>query len=136
MYNDHLSSLQVQSKFKDLEIEYPVWKRILWGLPPGELSFILRASSPTPVNLARWRIQTDPKCPLCGDRRATSQHIINSCQTALNQGRYTWRHDSILYHLVTTLWAYVSTGSTVYVDLEDYIELPPIPPPQSLLTST
>ena len=33
-------------------------------------------------------------------RRATTQHILNGCKVALNQGRYTWRHDSVLNRLV------------------------------------
>ena len=125
-YSNHLSSLQVRSKLQaslDLEIEAPVWKRILWGLPPGQLSYILRPSSdtlPTPMNMLRWRIQTDPKSLLSGDRRAKTQHILNGCPTALNQGCYTWRHDSDLYHLVIAIQLYIPAGSTVYADLDSY----------------
>ena len=27
-------------------------------------------------------------------------HILNACSTSLNQGRFTWRHDSVLQKLV------------------------------------
>ena len=96
-WDNHLDSLTVQSKFKDiiaLEPDCKVWNRILSGLPAGHLSFILKAGAdciPTPLNLRRWKFQTDPKCPLCSLPLPTSAHILNQCPTALNQGRYTWR---------------------------------------------
>jgi hypothetical protein len=83
-----------------------VWHRIMFGLPTGQLSFLLRAvidTLPTPVDLQRWRIQTDPSCPLCGVRLCTMHHILNCCPVSLNQGRYTWRHDSVLRQLVSLL---------------------------------
>ena len=48
----------------------------------------------TPLNPARW--QVDPKCPLCGNPRPTTAHVLNGCQRALKQGRFSWRHDCIL----------------------------------------
>ena len=70
--------------------------------------------------MARWKIQIDSKCPLCGYLRCTTKHILNGCQTALTQGRYTWRHDSILYELVSTLQRNVPEGSKVYADLDGF----------------
>ena len=71
IWDAQLERLKVQSKFQDiiaLESDCPSWNRIISGLPSGQLSFLLRAGSdtlPTPLNLARWRIQADPRCPLC-----------------------------------------------------------------------
>ena len=105
-WDRHLDSLQVQSKFKDivaLEDATHLWKKISnHGLNAGQLSFTLKAGSdtlPTPVNLHRWKIQVGAKCQLCGSPRPTSSHVLNGCPVALNQGRYTWRHDSVLSHL-------------------------------------
>ena len=42
----------------------------------------------------------DPSCPLCSSKTPTINHILNFCPTALNQGRLTWRHDSVLSKLV------------------------------------
>ena len=47
-WNSSLEKLSVQRKFRDvcsLERENRVWNRIMDGLPPGQLSFILRAAS-------------------------------------------------------------------------------------------
>ena len=70
---DKLDSLNVQCKFKDaasLKMSTRLWNRLLLGFHPGQLSFVLRASSdtlPTPINLQRWRIQTSSKCQLCNN---------------------------------------------------------------------
>ena len=67
-WDSNLDKVTVQRKFSDacsLEKENSVWNRILDGLPPGQLSFILRAASdtlPTPLNLRRWRLRVDSKC--------------------------------------------------------------------------
>ena len=77
-WNDKkLSELTVQSKFTDiteLESQNNVWKRIQKGMPAGQLSFLLRASSdtlPTPLNLRQWRLKPDAKCPFCSNQWPT-----------------------------------------------------------------
>jgi len=60
---NHLQTLSVQCKFEDsakLEATYGTWNHLLSGFHPGQLSFLLRASSDTllaSVNLRRWHIQ-------------------------------------------------------------------------------
>ena len=125
-WNNHLESLAVQSKFLDitaLEQESRVWSRIMFGLPAGQLSFIIRAgvdTLPTPANLHRWKIQSDPSCTNCGNRPCTVNHVLNHCSTALNQGRYTWRHDSVLSHLVKILKSHLPSDNIIYADLPGY----------------
>ena len=89
------------------------WRRLIHGLDDGELRFNLRALTntfSTPDNLRRWgQSEVDPACPLWG-RPATLRHILNSCSVALHQGRYTWRHDSVLQVLqrhLTSFWKHV-----------------------------
>ena len=45
----------------------------------------------------------DLECSLCGSNNPTLKHILNGCYTALQQGRYTWRHDKILKCITTCL---------------------------------
>jgi hypothetical protein len=74
------------------------WKSQLLNLPRGITKFFLNAIAdtlPTNSNLRRWKIKTSDKCSLCGNKE-TLHHILNHCKTMLDQGRYTWRHDSIL----------------------------------------
>ena len=70
----------------------------IWKYEPLRFSFLLRSVYdllPSPANLCRWGLTTDPKCSLC-DKPGTLDHVLLSCSTALTQGRYRWRHDSVL----------------------------------------
>ena len=103
-----------------LEQESQVWKRIRDGLHVGQLSFILRAASdtlPTPLNLRHWKIQCGAKCSLCGNSRPAVAHILNSCPVALQQGRYTWRHDCVLSTITSALRCHIPAETTIYADL-------------------
>ena len=77
----------------------------IWHYEPLRLKFLLRSVYdllPSPVNLHRWGLVDDPKCQLC-DKPGTMQHTLSSCQTALTQGRYRWRHDRVLKELADIL---------------------------------
>ena len=125
----------------ELEAETKVWKRIVDGLPAGQLSFILRCSSdtlPTPTNLRRWKIQMSARCKLCDAPQATALHILNGCKQALEDGRYSWRHDSVLQKIVSGLRSLLPTSTAIFADLPHFRadESPPATvPPQLLCTS-
>ena len=120
-WDAQLDGLQVQSKFKDivtLESDCPVWNRIISGIPSRQMPFVLCAGSdtlPMPLNLARWKIQSNPRCPLCSVRNPTTLHILNGCVSALNQGRYTWRHDSVLSCIASWLTPTLGEDKCMYV---------------------
>ena len=97
-----------------------MWFRIITSLPAGQLSFLLRAGIdclPTPVTLSRWRYQCDSSCKLCHYSSCTVHHILNCCPASLNQGRYTWRHDSVLRCLYNTLQSHFLPDTEIYADL-------------------
>ncbi|XP_069139210.1 uncharacterized protein [Argopecten irradians] len=88
----------------DTEPRVLSWTEI-WKYPQFQLYFLLRSVYdvlPTPANLHRWDLVETPDCPLCG-QRGTLQHILTSCQVALSQGRYTWRHNQVLRELADVL---------------------------------
>ena len=143
-WNSHLHKLTVQKKFSDvcvLERDTNVWSRIMGGLPAGQLSFILRAASdtlPTPLNLARWRYKTDSSCNLCRSPTPTTLHILNACPVSLFQGRYTWRHDSVLNKIILFLQQHLAGQGMLYGDLDGFrvTNNPPTTvPPNILITS-
>ncbi|XP_057310634.1 uncharacterized protein LOC130648598 [Hydractinia symbiolongicarpus] len=77
------------------------WKSLL-AMPPNLLSFCLSSTYdvlPFPSNLRHWRICTESFCFLCGKQVCTTAHILGACKTALTQGRFTFRHDSVLREL-------------------------------------
>ena len=140
-HGDRLMGLSVQTKIlsvAELEDVNKVWKRVLQGLPAGQLSFLLRAGTdtlPTPLNLRRWRLKMDPRCPLCGNRQPTIHHILSNCSEALQQGRYTWRHDCALKVLARGIKDHLDPDTVLYADLPGMrtSENPPATIPDNIL---
>ena len=85
------------------------WKSLL-AMPPNLLSFCLNSTYdvlPSPSNLKRWRISSEACCNLCGKQICTTAHVLSACKTALTQGRYTFRHDSVLRELLAAITKFV-----------------------------
>ena len=95
-------SLQVQSdwtNWDDLIQMDMKWNEMMYGYSPSLLSFWLNSiqnTLPDPINLRRWGKQKTADCTLCRWKNCNLRHIICSCRVALEQGRISWRHDSIL----------------------------------------
>ena len=92
------------------------WNSLIYSIPQELLKFLLSSTHnvlPTSDNLRRWgKTVVDLKCCLCGFSNPTLKHILNGCSMALKQGRYTWRHDSILQHLVEDLKSFVGCANS------------------------
>ncbi|KAK3764362.1 hypothetical protein RRG08_039958 [Elysia crispata] len=74
---------------------------VIWHMPPLWISFLIRSVYdllPSNTNLVRWGKKEDPSCPLCQGRQST-YHVLSSCEIALSQGRYTWRHNRVFRNL-------------------------------------
>ena len=107
----------------------------MFGLPEKQLSFLLHAGCdtlPTLMNLSRWNIITNPKCALCQTLQPTTNHILTGCSVALFQGRYTWRHDSVLQVFVHGLQKHLPEFFKLYADLPGY--LASVSPPSTIPT--
>jgi hypothetical protein len=79
------------------------WNEMMYGFSPSMLSFWLNSiqnTLPDPTNLRRWGKQKTADCTLCRWKNCTLIHILCSCKVALEQGRISWRHDSILTAIV------------------------------------
>ncbi|XP_065896220.1 uncharacterized protein [Dysidea avara] len=141
----HLNQLTVQCKFLDsarLETSCRTWNKLMTGFHPGQLSFLLRASSdtlPTAVNLRRWHIQCGAKCTLCDSNRPTTAHILGGCPIALSQQRYTYRHNQVLFTLISQLITLFSDCQmvSVYADLQGhrFNDSPPETIPSNVLVT-
>ena len=67
----------------------------------GTLKFYLNSVTntlPTGNNLLQWGKATSDHCKLCKNRETTF-HVLYGCKVSLEQGKYTWRHDSILKYI-------------------------------------
>src|SRR3984885_11851233 len=73
----------------------------IWKMAPVRLSYIIRSMYdllPSAANLVKWGKTNDDKCPLCQEKQ-TLEHVLSACKVSLAQGRYTWRHNKVLYEL-------------------------------------
>ena len=59
-------------------------------------------------------------CGVCGTQRQTQLHMLANCSVAATEGRYTWRHDSILFTLLQFLSQLSLYGFELYGDLDEY----------------
>ena len=97
------------------------WKTIIYRVPKGVMSFACRAATnslATPDNLPRWGRIVDSRCKLCTHSPCTLGHLLSNCKVALDQGRFTYRHDQILECLLKTLAAPGLEGLSFHSDLE------------------
>ena len=75
-------------------------------MPPNLLSFCLGATYnvfPSPENLKRLHLASESRCFLCHKYVCTISYILGACKVSLEQGRFTFRHDSVLQYLVLVL---------------------------------
>ena len=87
------------------------------------MSFAARLSTnslASPDNLRRWGKQKMGICPLCASPNATLAHITNMCTVALNQGRFTWRHNSVLLQIASTVKSLATGETEVFSDLPSF----------------
>ena len=74
-----------------------------------------KSSLPTNANLARWRKIASENCSLCGIKQ-TQRHVVSFCSSALNNGRFTCRHNSVLYTICQHLSSLMKNGNKLYAD--------------------
>ena len=122
-WNEKVSKLTVQGEFVKLLIEEQesiTWQSIARGLPRNIMAFSIRLATDSlasPANLRRWGKRVLATCPLCSCPQGTLAHIINFCPVSLNQGRMTWRHDSVLNHMFSEIKKEAPEGIEIYSDL-------------------
>ena len=75
-------------------------------------------SLPTPKNMKRWGLSSSADCSFCFSPE-TLLHVISGCKEYLNEGRFTWRHNSVLNFIASSLTCV--KGSALYVDLPGFI---------------
>ena len=71
-------------------------------------------------NLKRWGKRVSDRCPFCGNTQ-TLLHILSNCQVALNQGRYTWRHNSVLANVIHLIRPNLVQGLELFSDLPGFL---------------
>ena len=98
-----------------------LWSTVQQSLPRNIFNFsikYLNNTLPTRKNLYKWSISQSSSCSFCLQSE-TLQHVISSCSSYLDEGRYTWRHNSVLLFLANTFSSFKQC--TVYADLPSFL---------------
>ena len=98
------------------------WKASIFQVPRGVMAFAVRAGTntlATPDNLARWGRPVNKTCIMEGcNATCTLGHLLSGCAKSLD--RYTFRHDSVLMHLLDTINKRKKEGVRVFADLNGW----------------
>ena len=60
------------------------------------------------------------RCTFCGNIQ-TLAHILSNCNVALDQGRLTWRHNSVLSNIIALIRPHLVTGMHLFSDLPGFM---------------
>ena len=114
-------SLVIEALWKfSMPASKPIWQKVLNTFPKNIYSFCIRYLNNTlanATNMYKWGRVECPLCPLCRSPQ-TLGHVMGGCKEQLNNGRYNWRHDSVLMNLTRSIIP--STNSEIYADIEGY----------------
>ena len=98
------------------------WRSFMWDVPQGVLRFAINAginTLPSLDNLKRWGKRVSDRCSFCGNTQ-TLAHILSNCSVALDQGRFTWRHDSVLSSIINLVRPHLMQGMILFSDMPGY----------------
>ena len=100
------------------------WKSFIWSVPRGVAKFTINAglnTLPSGDNLKRWGKRTSDLCGICNNhKKQTLAHILSYCNISLEQGRYTWRHDSVLSSIIGSIREDLNDGFQLFSDLDGF----------------
>ena len=75
-----------------------LWSTVQQNMPKNIFNFMIKYVNNTLAtrkNLFKWSLSDSPSCSFCLHPE-TLQHVVSSCRSYLEDGRYTWRHNSVL----------------------------------------
>ena len=90
------------------------------NLPANILNFTIKYLNntlPNHKNLSLWKLYHSSDCQFCLLPEMLL-HVVAGCKVYLQQGRYTWRHNSVLNFLATSLKAV--DRSSLYADIPGF----------------
>ena len=98
-----------------------LWSSVQSKLPKGIFNCTVRYinnSLPTRKNLVKWGLSSSPDCSFCSCPESLL-HVISGCKAYLDEGRFTWRHNSVLNFITSSLLNV--ERSKLHVDLPGFI---------------
>ena len=83
-----------------------LWIEVRDILPSNIYNFTNRYMNNTLAtlkNMVLWGKATMDTCLACKENSQSLLHVVSGCKVHLQQGRYTWRHNSILATLLSSI---------------------------------
>ena len=102
----------IQPKFIKL------WSDVHHSMPKSIFNFAIRFLNNALANrsnMVLWGQTDDSRCTFCKEHE-TLLHVIAGCKEYLDQGRYTWRHNSVLSFIARTLSSLKNVSLCVDLD--------------------
>ena len=99
------------------------WQKVCEELPQNILVFVRKAiilQLANNTNLFRWKRLLLNASGLCNTNKQTQLHVLNNGPEAVHNGRYTWRHETILFTISHYLTALENIGFELFADLADF----------------
>ena len=75
---------------------------------------------PSLDNLKRWGKRVCDRCPFCRNTQ-TLHHILSNCSVALDQGRYTWRHNCVLSNIISLIRPVLNPDTRLFSDIPGFL---------------
>ena len=79
---------------------------------------LLYNTLPTRKNLVKWGTAPTSECSYCLEQESLL-HVVAGCKSYLNEGRFTWRHDSVLNFIASIIKSVKACN--IYADLPGFI---------------
>ena len=98
-----------------------LWSKTQSKLPTNIFNFTIKYLNNSPAtrkNLYQWNLSSTSDCSSCFQPESFL-HVVAGCKTYLDQGRFTWRHNSAVNFLAQIFQAI--RPSKLYVDLPAYL---------------
>ena len=95
-----------------------LWSTVQQNRPRNIFNFMityLNNTLPTKKNLHKWSLSDSPSSYFCLSPE-TLQHVVSSCNSYLADGRYIWRHNSVLFFLARSFSSL--QNCSLYADLQ------------------
>ena len=85
-------------------------------MAPLRVSFLIRSKYDqlsSKNNLFKWKNESDQTCPLCNEKPQTLTHVLDSCKTAVRNGRYSGKHHKVLDESFRFIKNYMKSEPTI-----------------------
>ena len=96
------------------------WSSVQGNLPKNIFNFTvlyMNNTLATRKNLLLWKLSQTSDCSFCLLPESLL-HVVAGCKVYLEEGRYTWRHNSVLNFVAVSLQSV--KGATLFVDLPSF----------------